>query len=1178
MPPIRKPAPKKTAIDFHECIRGIAGCQPGQERNMYPFIRDLFVRFLGFKAEDVFTDTANEQGDIPDLAVFAPTGVPDAKGKDIKSRWLVLEAKDEPGTFLNETTRGDTFSEKSKYIDLDTTWFAMVDPSCLVLRAVTSRAASYDPAGDTVILWAGLTEEAFREGCLEISAAHAGANRRLQAFRDDRGHPIAAIKLSHPGELLSYSQEVAQERARNEFYLAMRTSAQLLQTACRRALEGMAADTLAVKTQLDAFRTTYGISEFHLDPFRLSGKEINSREAFKQHRKDVHALLKLVRRNLATARLACFTLPEYLERAKNDQDKALDLLASESASLLLSRCMVLRFFEDHGFFGEKKYLCNGGIKAFQQMRLYFGASYTRLIRDVYQEGSKIHAAVFSEHELDWVLASNDQPLSTAVERALFYLSHYDFATIEQDVLSNIYGQFLDNSQRKRMGEHYTPPDIARYIVRRLGLKKGDKVIDPACGLGTFLIEAFKVLAGDAAAKGVASFDDVLEALGNVRGNDLNAFSAMVAQIQMLWHLFVFREDIKQRGFPETAILGGSNSLRRQALIEGLFDSHLSEFSLVDLPEYHAVVGNPPYVRPERQEAGLAREDEAYFSAELSPNIDLYSLFLYKAMDGWCRAANGDQRPGKTGFVLPISFCDNDDNRQLRRLFAPGGRWTILEIVDLELIGPMVFSADVVPIILIAEKRPPTETDKICLRVADERCAKFTGFDQKHVEFDLNQATLTEMPYADVFTPDGRILTKITPKRKAILDRFAGQTFGDIAQTFWVGKSKNTIQAWSLEKPAAGDPRDLRWEQTDMLRMGAAFRGEVHQARKGGMDVFKGENIVACQLEGDPVHRNIDVNKMDDASLWRFADILPKQGFAFHRIAPALTCAPFCPNNCIVLNTATLFFPKKDLANYPFDFLVLSRLYQYFFGLSQREAILFRARCNVYPTTVRRLPWTEKLAAQQARLLKLREEFLTACENLHHREEVLLKQLAAAPHTTLKELVTDSAQARVEWSEDITAGKQVKVGVPVLYERVGLFVIQPADDLLHWIGINDETIARCFAEGLKLQTGETLSRNVMTGLLLPTPGTLKTWQKTVADFDARNYEQSLEGTLDKLDKLVAGAFKLPADEVAFLQAEFQTDPMLRRIRPNLPFSDRRLVGLRKNLAAPDRYEKAYKTRG
>jgi len=1098
---------KQGAIDFQECVRGITECKPGQERNMYPFIRDLFVRFLGFKADEVFTDTTNEYGGIPDVAVIAPTGVLDFKGKEIKSRWLVLEAKDEPETFLNESSRRETFAEKSKYIDLDTVWFAMVDPSCLVLRAVTTRSANYDASGDIVIQWAGLTEPAFRERCVEISAAHAGTNRRLQAFRDDKNHPIAEIKLSQHAKLLSHRQAERLERARNEFYLAMRTAAQLLQNACRRSLDGMVKEALAVKRLLDDFRATYGIREFHLDPFRLSGTNVGDRAAMKKHLKDVHTIARAVKRDATISRLGCFTLPQFLERvAEKDETRrlaiALDLLAAETASLLLARCMMLRFFEDHGFFGEKKYLCNGGIHAFQQMRLYFGLSYTRIIRETYHEGSKIYAAVFNETELDWVLANNDRPLSIAVERSLFYLSHFDFATIEQDVLSNIYGQFLDTSQRKRLGEHYTPPDIARYIVRRLGLKKGDKVIDPACGLGTFLIEAFKALAGEAAAKGVASYDDVLEALGNVRGNDLNSFSAMVAQIQMLWHLFAFRDEIKKRGFPETAIIGGHNSLRHQQLMEGLFDANLTEFSLIDLPEYDAVVGNPPYVRPERQDASLSKEDEAYFSAEMSANIDLYSLFVFKAMDGWCRAANGDNRPGKTGFVLPISFCDNDDNKKLRQFFAPGGRWTILEIVDLEIIGPMVFSADVVPILFIAEKRPPRPEDKIRLRVADERCAKFTGFDQKHVEFDLNAATMTEMPYADVFTPDGRILTKITPERKAILDRFAGETFEDIAQTFWVGKSKNTIQAWSLEPPPTNDHRDLRWEQTDMIRMGAAFRGQVHEAEKGGLDVFKGENIVACQLEGEPVNQKIDANKMDDASLWRFADILPKTGYAFHRISTALTCAPFKPSACIMLNTASLFFPRNDLAEFPFDFLVLSRLYQYFFGLSQREAILFRARCNVYPTTVRRLPWTNKLIEQQDKLRKLRQEFLGACENLQRREEVLLEQLEAAPHTTLKELVTDAAQAKVEWSEELAAGKAVKIGEPVVYERDGLFIIQPGDDLLHWIGINDETIARCFGEGLKLQREGTLTRNVMTGIPIPTPGTLKQWQKTVADFDAQ----------------------------------------------------------------------------
>jgi hypothetical protein len=279
----------------------------------------------------------------------------------------------------------------------------------------------------------------------------------------------------------------------------------------------------------------------------------------------------------------------------------------------------------------------------------------------------------------------------------------------------------------------------------------------------------------------------------------------------------------------------------------------------------------------------------------------------------------------------------------------------------------------------------------------------------------------------------------------------------------------------------------------------------------------------------------------------------------------------------MLDTATLFFPKSELADFPFDILVLSRLYQYFFAFSQREAIMFRARCNVYPTTIRRLPWSDKLAGYAGELTGLREEFLTACENLHRRKEVLLEKLENMPHTTLKEIVTDAAKAKVEWSEEIEAGKSVKIDEPFIFERDGLFIIQPADDLLHWIAINDETIARCFADGLKLRSDESLHRNVMTGISIPTPATLKQWQKTVAEFDEENYEKSLEGILDKLDKIVAKAFKIPAAEVDFIKSEFQADPMLRRVRPNLPFTDRRLVGLRKNLAASDRYKKAYKTR-
>ena len=60
------------------------------------------------------------------------------------------------------------------------------------------------------------------------------------------------------------------------------------------------------------------------------------------------------------------------------------LLASETASLLIARCLMLRFFEDHGFFGENiHYLCNGGVAAFQTWRKKHPRSYAWFLRESY---------------------------------------------------------------------------------------------------------------------------------------------------------------------------------------------------------------------------------------------------------------------------------------------------------------------------------------------------------------------------------------------------------------------------------------------------------------------------------------------------------------------------------------------------------------------------------------------------------------------------------------------------------------------------------------------------------------------------------------------------------------------------------------------------------------------------
>ena len=1082
------PSPRsRRRTTFADIIAAIAGCERGQERNLYPYVRDLFVNVLGYRPGDLLVDTADEIGGVPDLAALAPSGLTDRSGAALTTRWLVAEVKDEPGVFRHPASRERIFREKAKYIGLDTAWFVMLDPECFVLRPVTSRAAVCDPARDTVLLWGGLTEEAFRDACREIHAENSAINPRLEAFRRGEEAHIAEVKLTLPGV-----EDAALAEPRAEFYTALRTSAELVKLASHRALETLAAEAGVIRAKRDAFAAEFGIVEFHLDPFRLAGdpEKIATREAMNRHREAVGEMRRIVRRQHAAARLGCFTLPEYEARALGETPaerarNAVALLASETASLLVARCLMLRFFEDHGFFGGQRYLCNGGVAAFQVWRAHYRSSYAWFLRESFGEAARLAVALFEEGDLDWVLTCADPQLSTAIERALFYLSRFDFATVEQDVLSGVYGQFLDNAQRKEYGEHYTPPEVARFIVRHLALQPGDRVLDPACGLGTFLIEAWKALIGDAASRGAATWEEVLATLDAVRGNDLNAFSATIAQVQFLWHLFTFREQLQQHGLPEPAITGGHDSLRAPHQAGELFTGELDEFALFDTAGYGAVVGNPPYVRPERQTAVLDPAAVDYFDGEYSARSNLCGLFLYKALDYWLRPANGEIAPGRLGFVIPLSMADNDDSAKLRDFFRPGtGRWTVREIVDLELISPRLFGADVVCMILLAERRAPREGETVRLRVADERCAIFTEGDTAHVRFDLEAAPVTELPYADLFSEDGRWLTRLTPARKAILDRFAGPTFSDIALRYWVGKKSNRIVRWAREQPSAAD--DLRWEEETMIRMGAAFRGKKHLAAEGGLPVFKGEHITACAIEGEPVERDIDVARMDDASLWKFTGILPARGYAFHRIAPALYCAPFDPRAVVLLNTASLFFPAERYADFPFDILVLSRLYQFVWALGHREGVLFRARANIYVSTVRRLPWNDALLADAAKLRALRERFLAACQQLHQREEVLRERLAAFGSTTVRQCLQADDALRVDWSPALHAGEQCEPSDPLLAAHEGQWRVQPGDDLDHFAIFNDAALAAAFAEGLRLhpETGFRLAR--LLDLPIPAP--------------------------------------------------------------------------------------------
>jgi type I restriction-modification system DNA methylase subunit len=89
-----------------------------------------------------------------------------------------------------------------------------------------------------------------------------------------------------------------------------------------------------------------------------------------------------------------------------------------------------------------------------------------------------------------------------VQRKLFFYS-YRFDIVPLDLISSIYEEFydpsaIDEEKKKKArldGAYYTPPVLAEFALSRTltseELQKKPRVLDPACGSGTFLVESFR---------------------------------------------------------------------------------------------------------------------------------------------------------------------------------------------------------------------------------------------------------------------------------------------------------------------------------------------------------------------------------------------------------------------------------------------------------------------------------------------------------------------------------------------------------------------------------------------------------------------------------------------------------------------------------------------------------------
>jgi SAM-dependent methyltransferase len=133
---------------------------------------------------------------------------------------------------------------------------------------------------------------------------------------------------------------------------------------------------------------------------------------------------------------------------------------------------------------------------------------------------------------DWLLSAPGG--DTLVLKIARQAARFDLSAIETDVLKALYESLIDPAQRHELGEYYTPDWLAAWIVREAVTDPFEqRIIDPACGSGTFLFHAIRRLAAAGKEASLSRSELITRAEEKIAGIDIHPVAVIFARATWL---------------------------------------------------------------------------------------------------------------------------------------------------------------------------------------------------------------------------------------------------------------------------------------------------------------------------------------------------------------------------------------------------------------------------------------------------------------------------------------------------------------------------------------------------------------------------------------------------------------------------------------------------------------------
>jgi type I restriction-modification system DNA methylase subunit len=405
----------------------------------------------------------------------------------------------------------------------------------------------------------------------------------------------------------------------------------------------------------------------------------------------------------------------------------------------LDRIIFLRICEDRSI--EPYGSLQDGLKS--------GDYYKNLLQEFKQADDKYNSGLFDfkKDKLSHTLAINNKTLKTIINQLYYPECPYEFSVLSVEILGSAYEQFLGKTitinnrgkavielkpeVRKAGGVYYTPQYIVDYIVSNTigNLTKNKtpkevaeiKIVDPACGSGSFLLGAYQYLLNwhkdyylqnpnkkntTTAEGNLTTTEKKRILLNNIYGVDIDTNAVEVTKLSLL---------LKCMEGETQASIANQMTMFNERVLPTLDENIKSGNSLIDMDYYDnqfdfgeeriikpfswqktfpsifknggfdVVIGNPPYVFT--RDVEWSDEVKNYFWSKFeiskgndnsrknqSGKINLYILFIIKSTELL-------KKNGCLSFIIPNGLLRTTTYDTARKFILD--RTSIERIVDLK---------------------------------------------------------------------------------------------------------------------------------------------------------------------------------------------------------------------------------------------------------------------------------------------------------------------------------------------------------------------------------------------------------------------------------------------------------------------------------------------------------------